>query len=479
MHSVRTPTGTEPNQSVVERTAPPPSNVSSLQAIAPELAQYFRIDARLRQSASTELKLNLRTPHAKQAPFIDSSAKRKVIRAGRRGGKTVGIAIYAVKRFAAGRRVLYAAPTQDQVDRFWYEIKHALEIETDSGRLYKNETKHIIERPGTENRIRAKTAWNPDTLRGDYADELILDEWQLMDEDAWKLVGAPMLLDNNGDAVFIYTPPSRRARSTSKARDKMHAAKLYKKAKIAEALAVEQGEISRWATFHFSSLDNPHISEEALSEITSDMTRLDYEQEILAIDKDDNPAALWTSEQIEALRVTQTPERFDRIVVSVDPSATSTGDEAGIISAGVGPCSCKGQDKIERHGFILEDATLQGSPHAWATAGVASYNKWKADRMVAESNNGGEMVSLTIGTIKGAPPVKLIHASRGKQTRAEPIAALYEQGKVHHVGPFSRLEDEMTQWDPSMAESPNRMDAMVWALTELAVGAEDRTLYSW
>jgi terminase large subunit-like protein len=408
------------------------------------------------------LRLHLRTPHPKQQPFIDSTVKRKVIRAGRRGGKTVGIAIDAVKRFAAGRRVLYAAPTQDQVDRFWYEVKHALESETDAGRLYKNETKHIIEKPGTEQRLRAKTAWNPDTLRGDYADYLILDEWQLMDEDTWKLVGAPMLLDNNGDAVFIYTPPSRRARSTSKAKDKMHAAKLYKRA--------GQDTTGRWATFHFSSFDNPHISEEALSDITADMSRLDYEQEILAIDKEDNPGALWTSEQIESLRVTQTPSRFERIVVSVDPSATSGGDEAGIVTAGVGLCDCKGTS--ERHGFILEDATLQGSPHQWAAASVTAYNKWKADRMVAESNNGGEMVSLTIGTIKGAPPVKLIHASRGKQTRAEPVAALYEQRKVHHAGTFTKLEDEMTQWDPSMPESPNRMDAMVWALTELMIDAQ-------
>lgn len=350
------------------------------------------------------------------------------------------------------------------MDRFWFEVKRGLEIEIDGGRLYKNETKHIVERSGTEQRIRAKTAWNADTLRGDYADELILDEWQLMDEDAWKLVGAPMLLDNNGTATFIYTPPSRRARSTSKARDKMHAAKLFK-----EALADTTG---RWETFHFSSRDNPFVSEEALNDIVADMTRLDYEQEILAIDRDDNPAALWTSEQIESSRLSQVPERFIRIVTALDPSATSHGDEAGIVTAGKGLCKCG--PVPEKHYFVLEDASIQASPHSWATAGVASYNKWKADRLVAESNNGGEMVSTTIGTIQGAPPVKLIRASRGKQVRAEPIAALYEQGKVHHIGTFARLEDEMTQWDPSMPDSPNRMDALVWALTELSTGGEFR-----
>jgi hypothetical protein len=411
---------------------------------------------------------NLRTPHDEQAKFIDSPAKRKVIRAGRRGGKTVGIAIYAVQKFLAGARVLYAVPTQDQVDRFWFEVKRALEDGLDKGAFYKNETKHIIERAGTENRIRAKTAWNADTLRGDYADELILDEWQLMNEDAWEVVGAPMLLDNNGNVTFIYTPPTMRSRSVSKAKDKRHAAKLFKKA---------QADTSgRWATFHFSSKENPHLSREALEEITSDMTRLAYEQEILAQDKDDNPNALWDSETIERLRLYSHPD-LTRIITAIDPSATSTGDEAGIVTAGVGLCNCKvptgGQ--IEKHGFLIEDSSLQASPDGWAKAAVTVYNKLNADGMIAEKNNGGEMVSTTIGTIKGAPPVKLIHASRGKHTRAEPVSALYSQGKVHHVGRFDRLEEELTQWQPDDTESPNRLDAAVWALTELMIGYKTAT----
>jgi hypothetical protein len=403
--------------------------------------------------------VNLRTPHEKQLPFLDSLAKRKVIRAGRRGGKTVGIAILAVRAFLAGRRILYATPTQDQIERFWFEVKRALEGQIDSGRLSKNETKHTIERLHSENRIRAKTAWNADTLRGDYADLLILDEWQLMAEDAWEQVGAPMLLDNNGDVVFIYTPPSIRSSSTTKARDPMHAAKLFKKA---------QADTSgRWETFHFSSHDNPHLSQEGLAEISKDMTRLAYEQEILALDKEDNPAALWNSPMIEALRLTKAPT-LTRIVTAIDPSSTSTGDEAGILTSGVGQCYCKGEAEI--HGFVLEDASLQASPKAWATEAVTSYNKHEADALIAESNNGGEMVSLTVGTVDNAPPVKLIHASRGKHTRAEPVAALYEHGRVHHVGQFGKLEAEMTMWDPSQADSPNRLDALVWGLTELMLG---------
>ena len=231
-----------------------------------------------------EYTVHLPLPHDKQRAFIDSKAKRKIIRAGRRGGKTVGISIYAVERFLSGRRLLYAAPTAEQVGRFWVTITRALNEATDAGVFKKNETEHIIELPGTEQRIRAKTAWNADTLRGDYADDLIFDEWQLIDEDAWEVVGAPMLLDNDGDATFIYTPPSLHSRSVSKARDPQHAAKMFKMA--------QQDKSGRWEAFHFSSMDNPYISQTALSEITKDMTNLAYRMEILAEDVNEAPGAL-------------------------------------------------------------------------------------------------------------------------------------------------------------------------------------------
>lgn len=406
---------------------------------------------------------NLRTPHDEQRKFVESPVKRKVVRAGRRGGKTVGVAILAVKAFAAGHRVLYATPTGDQIGRFWFEVKRALNRQIDDGSLYKNETEHIIEVAGTENRIRAKTAWNADTLRGDYCDLLILDEYQLMNEDAWEVVGAPMLLDNNGDAVFIYTPPSIRSASVSKARDKQHAAKLFKK-----AAADTSG---RWETFHFSSHANPHISAEALSEITKDMTRLAYEQEIEAQDKDSVPGALWNTELIESLRVTAMPE-LTRTATAIDPSGedTQSADEAGIVTAGIGLCNCKGFPEI--HAFVLADDSRRDTPQGWAKAGVMAYHRHFCDVLIAEKNYGGQMVAVTIGTIKNAPPVKLITAKHGKIVRAEPIAALYEHGKVHHVGYFSEMEGEMVSYLPGHP-SPNRLDALVHALTELMIGAVD------
>jgi hypothetical protein len=395
----------------------------------------------------SELIISLPRPHPKQALFVNSEAKRIIVRAGRRGGKTVGVAIRATKAFLAGKRVLYAAPTQEQIQRFWVSITRALHEPIAAGIFIKNETYHTIELPGTEQRIRAKTAWNADTLRGDYADELILDEWQLMNEEAWGVVGAPMLMDNDGDAVFIYTPPSLSSRSTSKADDPQHAAKLFKKA--------EKDESGRWSTFHFKSMDNPYISAEAVQEMAQDMTALAYRMEIEAEDVDEAPGAFWTRAMLDKNRVEKAPD-FERVIVGVDPSATSGGDEAGIVVGGR-----TGQD-----GYVIADKSLQGSPRTWAAAAVKAFYDYGADCIVAESNNGGEMVSETIKTVDKDVKVKLVHASRGKLIRAEPIASIYEHGRGHHVGNYPQLEDEMCLWMPG-DPSPNRMDAMVWCFTEL------------
>ena len=405
-------------------------------------------------NTTVEYKVRMPRPHDKQRYIISNQAKRKIIRAGRRGGKTVVAALIALYAYLGGLRVLYAAPTQDQIERFWTTITRSLAEPIDNNAMYKNETKHIIEVSGTENRIRAKTAWNADSLRGDYADLLILDEWQLMSEDAWNTVGAPMLLDNDGDAIFIYTPPSLQSRSTTKARDPQHAAKLYKRA--------AQDETGRWAAFTFTSHDNPHISKEALKEITKDMSSLAYRQEINAEDVDEAPGALWNRLQIEGCRIIKAPA-MDVVVVGVDPSATSTGDEAGIIVDGrVG-------DKL----YLLDDKTIQGSPHEWATASVIAYHKWEANKIVAEKNNGGEMVKQVIHEVDPDVPVELVWASRGKATRAEPIAAIYEDGRAHHVGTFEPLEDEMCLWTPG-DPSPNRMDAHVWGASDLMLNKPSR-----
>jgi hypothetical protein len=166
-------------------------------------------------------------------------------------------------------------------------------------------------------------------------------------------------------------------------------------------------------------------------------------------------------------RVTQTPT-LRRIVVAIDPAVTANADsdETGIIVAGLGE---------DGDGYILDDMTLSASPDAWARQAVAAYHKYKADRILAEVNNGGDMVEFTVRTVDANVSFAQVRASRGKIARAEPVAALYEQGKIHFVGTFGALEDEMLSMLPGMANSPDRVDAMVWALTELMLTEQWRS----
>lgn len=169
--------------------------------------------------------------------------------------------------------------------------------------------------------------------------------------------------------------------------------------------------------------------------------------------------ALWSIDMIDKTRVRDSPSDLGRVVVAIDPAVTSNekSDETGIVVAGAnGPES-----------YVLADRTMKASPNDWAKRAVALYWRYQADAIVAEVNNGGDLVETIIRSIDSRVRVKSVRASRGKAIRAEPVAALYERGLVHHVGSFPELEEQMTTWEPSHVKSPDRIDALVWALTDL------------
>jgi len=167
-----------------------------------------------------------------------------------------------------------------------------------------------------------------------------------------------------------------------------------------------------------------------------------------------------------------------RIVVAVDPATTSgdNADETGIIVVAEGPhievegsdINCRVQN-CKKHGYVLADRSGRYTPTAWAEVVVAEFHKWHADRIVAEGNQGGEMVESVIRSVLPTAPFKRVTARQGKRTRAEPVAALYEQGRVHHCGSFPQLEDQLTTWTIDSGESPDRLDALVWGLVELGL----------
>lgn len=187
-------------------------------------------------------------------------------------------------------------------------------------------------------------------------------------------------------------------------------------------------------------------------------------QELHAEMLDDLPGALWTRDELDRHRLKSAPD-MSRIVVAVDPSGTAgeedDGDSIGIVIAGLG---------VDGRGYVLSDRTCKLSPDGWGRRAVGAYHEFKADRIVAERNFGGAMVEHVIRTVDDLVSYKEVTASRGKVVRAEPIAALYEQGRVSHVGSMPEMEDQMCLMGPEgyVGEgSPDRADALVWALTEL------------
>jgi phage terminase large subunit-like protein len=211
-----------------------------------------------------------------------------------------------------------------------------------------------------------------------------------------------------------------------------------------------------------STFDNAaNLAPSALAEFRSkyEGTRLGR-QELFAEMLDDVPGALWTRAMLDDSRVKEAPA-LSRVVVAIDPAVSSgeDSDETGIVAAGV---SATG------HNYVVADRSCKLSPDGWARRAVAAFDEFKADRIVAEINMGGDLVEATLRTVRRDVPFRKLTATRGKRVRAEPISALYEQGRVHHVGGFPELEDQLCTWSPESEGSPDRLDALVWALTELS-----------
>jgi phage terminase large subunit-like protein len=217
--------------------------------------------------------------------------------------------------------------------------------------------------------------------------------------------------------------------------------------------------------------ENFHLAKAFMAKIVAryEGTRLGR-QELDAELIEERADALWTRDMIEALRVIAAPA-LKRIVVAVDPPASSEkgSDACGIVAAGL---------DADGIGYVLCDATAERlTPARWAKRVVDLYHRLEADRIVAEANQGGEMVEAVIRQADESVPIRRVHARRGKYLRAEPIAALYEKGKVRHVGAFPELEDEMCDYaleGLSSGRSPDRLDALVWALSALMLTREGK-----
>src|SRR5262252_3561710 len=270
------------------------------------------------------------------------------------------------------------------------------------------------------------------------------DELALWNQDSWEQAQFGLRLGDRPRAIATTTPKSRQFVRTLAEQSTTHVTRA-------------------------STAQNPYLSELVRNRLYDRYggTRLGR-QELEAEWLDDVPGALWQRSQIDATRVKTAPD-MARVVVAIDPAVTSgeDSDETGIVVAGRG---------VDGRGYVLADRSCRLSPDGWVRRATTAYAQFQCDRVIAEVNNGGDLVERVLRTVDRIVPYKAVRASRGKLTRAEPIAALYEQGKISHVGAYPELEDQMCQYTPDGYDgSPDRLDALVWAFTELMVtGAEVR-----
>ncbi len=376
--------------------------------------------------------------HSGQGEVRKHSARFKVLACGRRWGKTrLGTAL-CLEVALRGGRSWWVAPSYKMAAVGWRGLR-MLAVQIAGSNI--NKADRLITMP-TRGTVQVRSADDPQSLRGEGLDFVTLDECAYMKTAAWNEALRPALSDRKGGALFISTP---------------HGLNWFRDLWVRG----QDAAFPEWQSWTFKTLDNPYIEAAEIAEARRTLLGRIFRQEYEADFLEDNPGALWKREWIDASRVLKAPDLV-RVAVAMDPAATSkkSSDDCGIVGGGI----AKRGDRMS--GFVLEDATVHGTPTHQAKAAITLYHKLQADVLIAEANNGGEWIPTVIHGIDSSVNVKIIHASRGKATRAEPVSALYERGRVHHVGTFAELEDEQCQWEPGQA-SPNRLDADVWLFTEL------------
>jgi phage terminase large subunit-like protein len=386
-----------------------------------------------------------------------------IFNAGRGAGKTRAGAEWVRHRVKMGdKRIACVAPTKGDIRRVMVEGESGLlNVCWKGDKTYKGRPLGYPEWSPTnskltwENGAEAQffSAEDPDRLRGPQFHSAWADEvaaWRNQ-QDVWDMLMFCLRLGRHPRAMVTTTPkPTKLMRF------------LLKHPK-----AIVSGGST------FDNADNLASTYLQAVREAYEGTRLGR-QELYAEILEEAEGALWTTEVLDKAldeRIKDPVEfskTLNRVVVAVDPAITSNAesDMTGIVVAGV---------DVNGLGYVLEDATERLSPQGWASKVISLYHKYNADRIVAERNQGGEMVRRTIEAEDETAPIRLVHASRGKYARAEPISALYEQGKVKHAKNLDELETQMRTWEPlGSIGSPDRLDACVWALTDLMLNGVAR-----
>ena len=385
--------------------------------------------------------------HPGQIPPKDRAWFCYLMRSGRGGGKTRAGAEWVLQRVRDGyRHIALIGQTAADVRDTMVELGPSSIMKIarpDERPIYEPSKRRLTFPNGAV--ATTFTGEEPDQLRGPAHDSVWMDELAKFKypQETWDNMEMGLRLGDNPQ-VFCTTTP--------------------RPIPIIKQLVKDPTTIDvRFSTMQNAENLSPLFLKRVMDKYSGTrLGRQELEGELL----DDNPGALWQRDVIENLRVHTVPPLI-RIVVGVDPAVTS-GDESaetGIITTGLSAAG---------HIYVLHDASLRGTPNEWARSTVRSFHAYQGDRVIGEVNNGGDLVEVNLRTVDRDIPFQAVHASRGKQIRAEPVAALYEQGKVHHVGTFPMLEDQMVEWMPG-EKSPDRMDALVWSIWAVAgLGEEEK-----
>ena len=379
------------------------------------------------------------------------NARFIIVACGRRWGKTKGVANGAIEWMIEGQKILWGDTISSNIDRYVDRYFKPELIKAEINYSWSAQKK-LLELNDFGGYIDFRSADRPENWEGFGYNKIILNEAGIILKNDYLFTNAvlPMLMDNKGSKLYAVGTPKGKV---NKAGSEHRYYSMYKRCLENDPL---------YQLYQFSSYDNPFLSKEDVQALEDEMRLMNanmVQQEIYAQFIDGASGELWDEVIIERQRLKVCP-MLERVIVAIDPatSNTETSDETGIVVVG--------KDALG-NGYVIADESGKYSPEAWASIAISLANKYNADCIVAEKNQGGDMVDSVLRSMGCQVRIKLVTATKGKYVRAEPIYSLYEQGKVFHVGYNSKLEAQMCMFTSDVKNSPDRVDAMVWGLTEL------------
>ena len=383
---------------------------------------------------------------------IPSGVKYIIVTKGRRFGATRGAAHAFIEWCLEGKKLLWGDTINGNIDRYF--DRYFLPALKSNGIEY-HYNKLLKQLKIGTGYIDFRSSDQPENWEGFGYDIIFLNEAGIILNNKYLYTNAvlPMMMDNPNSVLIAAGVPKGKKCKGSTHKDEEHPFyTLYKAAQSGKA---------KYHLLEFSSYDNPLLSGEDIKELETEIALMSagmIDQEIYGRFVDSVSGVLWTA---DLLKHAEAPAKFEKIVIGLDPSGSATGDAVGIIAVG----------KAGGNYYVLSDRTGGYTPNTWGNIVNNEYRSLLANAVIAERNFGGDMVKAIIHNIDPSIYVREVVASRGKEVRAEPIVSLYEQGKVFHVKGLHKLENEQLTWVPGLGKSPNRIDALVWAITDLMSNA--------